>query len=98
MKKALSLVLTVLMLLSSVTCGLTALAAETIITVTDLGVVANDISAASSNGTKLKNSMSSCSDGTTYVFPEETYYIESSAGILGIGAKGMILDGKDNIT
>ena len=98
MKKALSLVLTVLMLLSSVTCGLTALAAETIITVTDLGVVANDISAASSNGTKLKNSMSSCSDGTTYVFPEGTYYIESSAGILGIGAKGMILDGKDNIT
>lgn len=98
MKKALSLVLTVLMLLSSVTCGLTALAAETIITVTDLGVVANDISAASSNGTKLKNSMSSCSDGTTYVFPEGTYYIESSAGTLGIGAKGMILDGKDNIT
>lgn len=98
MKKALSLVLTVLMLLSSVTCGLTALAAETIITVTDLGVVANDISAASSNGTKLKNSMSSCSDGTTYVFPEGTYYIESSAGILGIGGKGMILSGKNNIT
>lgn len=98
MKKALSLVLTVLMLLSSVTCGLTALAAGTIITVTDLGVVANDISAASSNGTKLKNSMSSCSDGTTYVFPEGTYYVDSSAGTLGFGGKGMILSGKNNIT
>ena len=98
MKKALSLVLTVLMLLSSVTCGLTALAAETVITVTDLGVVANDISAASSNGTKLKNSMSSCSDGTTYVFPEGTYYVDSSAGTLGFGGKGMILSGKNNIT
>ncbi len=91
MKKALSLVLTVLMLLSSVTCGLTALAAGTIITVTDLGVVANDISAASSNGTKLKNSMSSCSDGTTYVFPKGTYYVDSSAGTLKFG-------GKNNIT
>ncbi len=99
MKKALAMVLTVLMLLSSVTTGLTALAAGTTINVvTDLGLVANNISAASDNGTKLKNSMSSCSDGTTYVFPEGTYYVDTAVSIFGSVTKGMYLSGKDDIT
>lgn len=99
MKKALSLLLTITVLMMSVMCGITAIsavAANTTINVTDLGVVANDKSAASTNASKLKTSMSSCSSGTTYYFPEGTYYIASSYSVLG--GSGMILSGKDDIT
>ena len=86
------------LMLSMMMCGLTSLwaFAATTIDVTSLGVVANDISAASSNASKLKSSMSSCSDGTTYYFPNGTYYIAPSSSWLS--SSGMVLSGKNNIT
>ena len=86
------------LMLSMMMCGITSLTAfaATTIDVTSLGVVANDISAASSNASKLKSSMSSCSDGTTYYFPNGTYYIAPSSSWLS--SSGMVLSGKNNIT
>ena len=86
------------LMLSMMMCGITSLSAfaATTIDVTSLGVVANDISAASSNASKLNSSMSSCSNGTTYYFPNGTYYISPSSSWLS--SSGMVLSGKSNIT
>ena len=98
MKKIISIMCVTALMLSMMMCGITSLTAfaATTIDVTSLGVVANDISAASSNASKLKSSMSSCSDGTTYYFPNGTYYIAPSSSWLS--SSGMVLSGKNNIT
>ena len=98
MKKIVSILCVTALMLSMMMCGITSLSAfaATTIDVTDLGVVANDISAASSNASKLSSSMSSCSNGTTYYFPNGTYYIAPSSSLFS--SSGMVLSGKSNIT
>ena len=94
MKKIVSIICVTALMLSMMMCGITSLSAfaATTIDVTSLGVVANDISAASSNASKLSSSMSTCSKGTTFYFPNGTYYIAPSS------SSGMILSNKSNIT
>lgn len=92
MKKALSVLIALSMVIMSMFCGLTAVAAPTTINVTTLGVVANDRSAAVANTTKLLTSMISAADNTTFYFPSGTYYISTSS------LRGMYLSGKNDMT